>query len=75
MKNIARRYLAVIQDPKGYPPRGALLEPAPPEGPAPPVIHEVVLATDYERLRAALEIIVGECSECSEQAQEALNER
>lgn len=46
----ARRYLAVVQDPRGYPAPGGELEPAPPEGPAPPVMHSVVLADDFERV-------------------------
>lgn len=48
----ARRYIAVIQDPRGYPPPGADLEPAPPEGPSQPVLHSVVAADEYERVQA-----------------------
>lgn len=48
----ARRYLAVVQDPRGYPAPGEPLEAAPPGGPAQPVIHTVVRADDYEALEA-----------------------
>lgn len=48
-----RRYLALLQDERGY---GKLLEPAPPEGPSQPVLFTVVKADDHEaeveRLRA-----------------------
>jgi hypothetical protein len=49
-----RRYLVVIQDERGYPPPGEQDE-APPDGPAPPMMHTAVLATDYDALHAALE--------------------
>ncbi len=55
MARLVRRYLTIIQDPAGYPAPGEPLEPAPPDGPAPPVMHSVVLADDYEALLAALE--------------------
>lgn len=45
----ARRYLAVIQAAEGYPAPGEPLEAAPPDGPAQPIIHQVVLADEYER--------------------------
>lgn len=44
-----RRYLAVIQDPRGY---ADELEPAPPEGPIPVVVHTVVLLDDYKQVKA-----------------------
>lgn len=46
-----RRYVVLIQDDRGYPPAGEL-EAAPPEGPTPPVLHEAVLADDFERVEA-----------------------
>lgn len=46
----ARRYLVLIQDARGYPHRGQ--EPAPPEGPAGPVIRTAVLEDDYEAMEA-----------------------
>jgi hypothetical protein len=49
-----RRYLVVIQDERGYPPPGEQDE-APPDGPAPPMMHTAVLAADYDALHAALE--------------------
>jgi hypothetical protein len=47
---MARRYIAVIQAPEGYPLPGTASEDAPsvPE----PVIHQVVLATVYEAMEA-----------------------
>lgn len=56
----ARRYLVVVQDPRGYPghrerelePAPPELEPAPPEGPKQPVIHTAVLADDFEAMEA-----------------------
>lgn len=48
----ARRYLAVVQAPEGYPASGDRLEAGPSEGPAPPTVHTVVLADDYEALEA-----------------------
>jgi hypothetical protein len=51
----ARRYLVVIQDERGYPPPGEQDKP-PPDGPAPPMMHTAVLATDYDALHAALEV-------------------
>jgi hypothetical protein len=53
----ARRYIAVVQDPRGYPPPGEL-DPAPPEGPDQPVIHSVVLAEEYDRLREVTDEMV-----------------
>ncbi len=54
-----RRYLAVIQDPRGYP--ADELELPPPDGPVPAVLYAVVKADDHEaevkRLREALEWI------------------
>lgn len=47
----ARRYLAVVQAAEGYPAPGEPLEAAPPDGPAPPILHSVVLADDYEELQ------------------------
>lgn len=51
----ARRYLAIVQDARGYPAPGDPLEPAPPDGPAQPVIHTVVLADEYERIEREAE--------------------
>lgn len=45
----ARRYIAVVQAAEGYPPPGAPLEKAPPEGPAPPEIIDEVPATELAR--------------------------
>ncbi len=50
--NPARRYLAIVQAPEGYPAAGSPLEAEPPNGPAPPIVHEVVLSRDYEAIRA-----------------------
>jgi hypothetical protein len=50
-----RRYVAVVQAAEGYPAPGAPLESAPPDGPAPPVLHSVVLADEYEALAAEAE--------------------
>jgi hypothetical protein len=41
-----RRYLAIIQDPRGYPAES--LEPAPPEGPEQPMLYTVVKADEHE---------------------------
>jgi hypothetical protein len=61
----ARRYIAVVQAPGGYPGPDDPLEAAPPEGPAPPMLHTVVMEAEYEaiekdrdRLRA---LIVAAC--------------
>jgi hypothetical protein len=48
----ARRYLTIIQAAEGYPPPGAPREAAPPDGPAEPVVHTVVMADAYEALEA-----------------------
>lgn len=48
----ARRYLAVVQAAEGYPGPDDPREAAPPDGPAPPVLHTVVLEADYEALEA-----------------------
>jgi hypothetical protein len=58
-----RRYITVVQDPRGYPSNTADLDPAPPEGPEPPMVYSVVKADDFERLEKALHEI---CS-CSHQ--------
>jgi hypothetical protein len=47
-----RRYLAVIQAPEGYPGPNDPLEPAPPDGPALPVLHTVVREEAFETLEA-----------------------
>ena len=44
-----RRYLTIIQDERGYPGPDAPLDKAPPDGPKPPEVVQVVLAADYER--------------------------
>lgn len=44
-----RRFLTVIQDERGYPGPGQL-DPAPPDGPKPPMMLQVVKADDYEAL-------------------------
>lgn len=51
----ARRYVTIIQAPEGYAPPGAPLEDAPsvPQ----PQLHSVVLASDYDVLRQAVERI------------------
>ncbi len=48
----ARRYLTIVQDARGYPAPGEPPSEGPPNGPAPPVLHAVVLADDYEALEA-----------------------
>jgi len=48
----ARRFLAVIQDERGYPATGMDLDPAPPDGPKPPMVLSVVKADDYEALES-----------------------
>lgn len=71
----ARRYVAVIQDARGYPAPGAPLEPGPPEGVGPPVIHSVVLADDHERVereRDKLADIIARASRLCEQGDPAL---
>lgn len=45
-----RRYLTIVQDARGYPGPNARRDLAPPDGPAEPVIHRVVLADDFEDL-------------------------
>jgi hypothetical protein len=71
-----RRYLAVIQDARGYPASDEPL-PAPPEGPIQPLIVSVVKADEHdaevEMLRAALAeayrrnalVVAGACDEVS----------
>jgi hypothetical protein len=54
----ARRYIAVVQAAEGYPARGAALEQAPPDGPAPPVIHSVVLEDDFAALESQVDGLV-----------------
>lgn len=44
-----RRYVMVIQDARGYVEAGTL-EPGPPDGPTPPVVHSVVLTAAHEAL-------------------------
>lgn len=66
-----RRYLAIVQDPRGYPPRDAELDPAPPEGPAPPVIHSVVLEVDYD----AMEILFAQRAQALEDLLEEITDR
>jgi hypothetical protein len=55
-----RRYLAVLQDHRGYPSSEDELDPAPPEGPEPPILIQVVKADEHdaevERLREELRI-------------------
>lgn len=55
MPDDIRRYLVVVQAEQGYPAPGAPLEPAPPDGPAPPCIHQAVLVKDFERVVAERE--------------------
>ena len=43
---VIRRYVAVIQDPRGYPAEG--LDPAPPDGPELPMLYSVVKADEHE---------------------------
>lgn len=58
-----RRYLAIIQDARGYPAPGEPLDKAPPEGPEQPMVYSVVKADEHDaevaRLRGALEQIEG----------------
>jgi hypothetical protein len=42
-----RRYLAIIQDPRGYPPPGEQ-DNEPPEGPEQPMLYTVVKADEHE---------------------------
>ena len=62
-----RRYLAVIQDPRGYPAAGEPLEKTPPDGPEQPMIVTVVKADEYEaevgRLRAGISWVRGMCTD------------
>lgn len=51
----ARRYLTIVQARGGYRAAGEPSEPAPIDGPAHPIIHEVVLSRDYEALRSEAE--------------------
>lgn len=69
----ARRYLAVVQDPRGYPAPGEPLEAAPPEGPAQPVIHTVVLADEYDDLAAKVARLQVELDEAEERYDELLS--
>jgi hypothetical protein len=57
MSDTARRYITLIQAEGGYPPPGEP-PPAPPEGPIPPTLHTVVLASDYEDLLAERDALV-----------------
>ena len=50
----ARRYLALVQDPRGYPAPGGPLPPKPPEGPEQPMLFHVVKAEAYDELRELL---------------------
>lgn len=45
-----RRYLTIVQDARGYPGPNARRDLAPPDGPAEPVVHSVVLGDDFEDL-------------------------
>lgn len=45
-----RRYLTIVQDARGYPGPNTRRDLAPPDGPAEPVVHTVVLADDFEGL-------------------------
>ena len=62
-----RRYIAIVQDPRGYPAAGAPLEKAPPDGPEQPVLHQVVKADEHEaeleQLRERVEHLEMEISE------------
>lgn len=58
MSTAVRRYLTIVQDARGYPPSYAPLEEGPPTGPAPPTVHQVVLADDYEALERAARAVV-----------------
>jgi hypothetical protein len=63
-QNGPRRYLAIVQDERGYPAPGDDPDDGPPDGPKPPMLHSVVLADEFDvlrtqadRYRAALEEI------------------
>lgn len=53
-----RRFLALIQDPRGY---GKNLEPAPPEGPSQPMLFHVVKADEHEAEVERLHRLLWEC--------------
>lgn len=59
MPDEPRRYLVVVQAEQGYAAPDAPLEPAPPDGPAPPCIHQAVLVADYERVVAERDALAG----------------
>lgn len=44
-----RTYLAIVQDPRGYPGPGAPLDPAPPDGPVAPNLITCIRLDDHER--------------------------
>jgi hypothetical protein len=77
----SRRYLTVIQDERGYPGPDDPKDMAPPVGPKPPEIVQVITVNDHEmeRQRAfyrgwtqAMELIAGQGDAAAEMAQEAL---
>lgn len=73
MATPARRYLTVIQAAQGYPPPRTPLEPAPPDGPAQPVIHTVVLADDYEELERHVKRLEERCAHLEQRLRAALD--
>lgn len=53
---VIRRYLAIIQDPRGYPAEG--LDPAPPNGPEQPMVFSVVKADEHDAaIRGAVRLL------------------
>ena len=76
-----RRYVAVLQDPRGYPAPGQPPEDAPPDGPFPLTVVSVVKADDHEREQQrafyrgwtqAMELIEGSGDTALEIARDAL---
>ena len=76
-----RRYLTVIQDERGYPGPGDPKDMAPPVGPKPPEVVQVVTVTDHERelqrafyrgWRGAMELVAAETEPPNRLALEAL---
>lgn len=64
-----RRYLVLIQDPRGQAAPGAPLEETPPDGPATPQVLLAVLADDYERLEAGAARLAAGAAQLATQVQ------
>lgn len=58
--DVARRYVALVQDSRGYPPRNEPL----PDDAVQVTVHTVVLAEDYERLLREAQNGDGPCGLC-----------